>query len=219
MNWFQSFQAASNNLQTANAIQNLKALNDSKNQQQLEAEFQKALANEDPVVMNDYGIYLYESGNKETGLEYLTKAALKGVAHALASVTWYKLRDGEHDDAITLYKACRVKLSIGDDPYQLANCDGNYWLNSLALGGSEKDAEKTWLLHSTKVNHAESFFYPVVLAHRAKDFAKRDKLAKSLKKEHWEEMKEVMIEEQMLAKGWFKKWCSDANKVIELMGH
>jgi TPR repeat protein len=219
MDWFTAFQNASNNMQTANAIRNQQALNENRNQQKQIEEFEKALAAEDPATMNDYGLYLYQSGNKDTGIEYLTKAAIKGVANALASVTWYNLKSGDHEDAVTLYKACRVKLNIGDTPYQLANCDSNYWLNSLAIGGSEKDAEKTWLINAAKTGHLESLFFPVVLAHKAGDFEKRDKLAKSLNSNQWQEIKDEMLEEQMTSKGWFKKWCSDSYKMIELLGH
>ena len=219
MDWFQAFQNASNNMQTANAIRNQQALNVARNQQKQMEEFERALANEDPVAMNDYGVYLYESGNKDTGLEYLTKAAIKGVANALASVTWYNLKTGEHDDAVTLYKACRVRLSIGDTPYQLANCDSNYWLNALALGGSEKDAEKTWLINGAKTGHLESLFFPIVLAHKSNEFEKRDKLAKSLNESQWKEIKDEMLEEQITSKGWFKKWCADSFKMIEILGH
>lgn len=219
MDWFSAFQNASNNMQTANAIRNQQALNENRNQQKQMEEFEKALAAEDPATMNDYGIYLYQSGNKDTGLEYLTKAAIKGVANALASVTWYNLKSGDHEDAVTLYKACRVKLNIGDTAYQLANCDSNYWLNSLAIGGSEKDAEKTWLINGAKTGHLESLFYPIVLAHKAGDTDKRDKLAKTLTSAQWQEIKDEMLEEQMTSKGWFKKWCSDSYKMIEELGH
>jgi len=219
MDWFTAFQNASNNMQTANAIRNQQALNQNRNNQRQIEEFERALASEDPATMNDYGLYLYESGNKETGLEYLTKAAIKGVANALASFTWFNLKTGDHEDAVTLYKACRVKLHIGDTAYQLANCDSNYWLNSLALGGSEKDAEKTWLINGAKTGHLESNFYPIVLAHKAGDIQKRDKLALNIKKNQWQEIKDSMLEEQMTSKGWFKKWCADSYQVIEILGH
>jgi len=219
MDWFTAFQNASNNMQTANAIRNQQALNENRDQQKQIEEFERALAAEDPITMNDYGHYLYQSGNKDTGMEYLTKAAIKGVANALASVTWYNLKSGDHEDAVTLYKACRVKLHIADTDYQLANCDSNYWLNSLALGGSEKDAEKTWLINGAKTGHLESNFFPIVLAHKAGDIEKRNKLAKNIKSNQWQEIKDEMLEEQMTSKGWFKKWCSDSYKVIEELGY
>lgn len=219
MDWFTAFQNASNNMQTANAIRNQQALNENRTRQKEIEEFEKALAAEDPAAMNDYGLYLYQSGNRDTGLEYLTKAAIRGVANALASVTWFNLKSGDHQDAVTLYKACRVKLSIGDTPDQLANCDSNFWLNALALGGSEKDAEKSWLLNGAKTGHLESLFFPIVLAHKANDREKRDRLANALSVAQWQEIKDEMLEEQMTSKGWFKNWCSDSYKVIELLGH
>ena len=219
MDWVTAFQNASNNVQTANAIRNQQELNANQaTRKEMEA-FQKALDSGDPNSMYEYGMYLYESGNKDSGTEYITKAAIKGHANALASCTWHSLKNGEHDDAITLYKACRTKLSLGDTAYQLANCDSNYWLNALALGGSEEGAEKTWLINGAKTGHLESIFYPIALAHRRKDISKRNKLAHSLDSSQWVEIKESMLEEQLTSKGWFKQWCADAYKMIEELGY
>jgi len=218
MDWLSAFQQASNNMQTANAIRNQQALsNDAAEKRQLE-EFQKAIDAGDPAAMNDYGLWLYQSGNRELGLEFLTKSSIAGQTEALSSFTWFSLKNGNHQDAITLYKACRVKLKFGDTPYQLANCDSNFWLNNLALGGSEKDAEKAWLINGAKSNHTESLFFPIVLMHKAKNFKMRDEYASKLKKQQWKEMSDEMLEEQMTSTGWFKKWCHDAYEMISELG-
>ena len=218
MDWFAAFQQASNNMQTANAIKNQQALgNEAAEKRELEA-LQKAIQAGDPSAMNDYGSWLYESGNRELGLEYFTKSAIAGQTEALSSFTWYSLKNGNYDDAITLYKACRVKLKFGDTPYQLANCDSNFWLNNLAIGGSEKDAEKAWLINGAKSNHTESLFFPIVLMHKAGNIKLRDEYASKLNKQQWKAMSDEMLEEQMTSTGWFKKWCHDSYEMIVELG-
>jgi hypothetical protein len=159
-----------------------------------------------------------KSGNRELGLEYFTKSAIAGQTEALSSFTWYSLKNGNYDDAITLYKACRVKLKFGDTPYQLANCDSNFWLNNLAIGGSEKDAEKAWLINGAKSNHTESLFFPIVLMHKAGNIKLRDEYASKLNKQQWKAMSDEMLEEQMTSTGWFKKWCHDSYEMIVELG-
>jgi Tfp pilus assembly protein PilF len=218
MDWFAAFQQASNNMQTANAIKNQQALgNEAAEKRELEA-LQKAIQAGDPSAMNDYGLWLYQSGNRELGLEYFTRSSIAGQTEALSSFTWYSLKNGNYDDAITLYKACRVKLKFGDTPYQLANCDSNFWLNNLAIGGSEKDAEKAWLINGAKSNHTESLFFPIVLMHKAGNIKLRDEYASKLNKQQWKAMSDEMLEEQMTSTGWFKKWCHDSYEMIVELG-
>ncbi len=181
--------------------------------------YERAAELGDSRAMHGLGFMAHEAGDLKGAKSWWKRAAELGSANALASFTWFCLKNGEHQDAITLYKACRIKLSSGATPYELANVDSNYWLNALALGGSEKDAEKTWLLNGAKTNHTESLFFPILLAHRVKDIKKRDHLAKTLTNEQWIKIKKEMIEEQMTSKGWFKKWCQDAFEMIEELGN
>lgn len=214
MDWISAFNQASMNMQTANALRNNIEWNKLHHEQaQIEA-IQKALQNEDPNTMNDYGYYVYEQGQHELGYQWMTKAALKGEATALANVTWYKLIEGDHEDATTLYDACRKKLKLNVNDYALANIDSNNILNNFGLGKKIPDAEKTWLINGAKTNHLESKFYPAVLAYEEKDFPKMDKILKTLKKAELDQMLNESIENQMVAKGWFKKWSSHAVKIL-----
>ena len=214
-NWLAAFNQASMNMQTANAFRNNLEWNKLQHEhQQIEA-IQKALEDEDPEVMNNYGYYMYEQGQHEQGYQWLTKAAIKGEATALANVTWFKLVEGDYEDAITLYKACRNKLKINATDYQLANIDSNHILNSFAAGKKVADAEKTWLINGAKTNHLESKFYPALLAHKEKDLKKRDKILSSLTPAELKTIKAEVIENQMVAKGWFKKWSAQAVEMID----
>ena len=217
VSWLQAFNQASMNMQTANAIRNQQEWN-KLNQERKDMEaFQKALEREDPAAMNDYGYFLYSQGQKEQGYQWFTKAVLKGEAIALANFTWFKLFDGEHDDAITLYDACRNNLKFNVNDYQLANIDSNYILNNLAAGNRVEDAETQWLINGAKTGHLESKFYPAVLAHQAKDFAKRDKILAGLNKGEIKKIHDDLLEYQMAAKGWFKKWSADAFKMLNCL--
>ena len=217
MSWLQAFNQASLNMQTMNAIRNNNEWN-KLNQERVQQEaFQRALANGEPDAMANYGYWLYTSGNKEQGYEYMAKAAIKGEAISLANFNWYKLKDGEHEDAIILYEATRNTLKRNVTPYGLANVDSNHILNQMADGRKVENAEKDWLLSAAKTGHLESKFYPILLAHKNKDLKKRDKLAESLTKGELKTMHDETLENQMSSKGWFKKWSNEAFKLVELL--
>ena len=217
MSWLQAFNQASMNMQTANAIRNNIEWNKLNQEHMKEAAFQNALEKGEPDAMANYGYWLYTSGNKDQGYEYMAKAAIKGEAISLANFNWYKLKDGEHEDAITLYEATRNNLKRNVTPYGLANVDSNHILNQMASGIKVPNAEKQWLLEGAKTGHLESKFYPVLMAHKNKEIKKRDQLAEALTKAELKKLADETLENQMSSKGWFKKWSSDAYKLIELL--
>lgn len=214
MDWLQAFNQASMNMQTANAFRNQQEWGKlDAERKQMEA-FQQALERNDPNAMNDYGYFLYGQGQKEQGYQWMTKAVIQGECVALANVTWFKLYDGEHEDAVTLYNACRNNLKFNVTDYQLANIDSNNILNNLALGYEIPDAGTQWLINGAKTGHLESKFYPAVLAHKVNDHAKRDKILANLKPGEIKEMKDELLEHSLNAKGWFKKWTGDSYKML-----
>jgi len=215
MNWLQAFNQASMNAQTANAFRNQAEWNKIEDERKRMEAFEKALANEDPSTMNDYGYWLYQNGNKEQGYQWLSKAVIKGEATALANFSWYKLMDGEHEDAITLYNACRNNLRFNVTDYQLANIDSNFYLHNLALGKKVADMETNWLLNGAKTGHLESKFYPAILASQAKDHEKKDKILNNLKPGEKKQLHDEMLENQMAAKGWFKSWCAEGFALLQ----
>lgn len=215
MNWIQAFNQASMNMQTANAFRNQQEWNKLENERKDMEAFQKALEKEEPSAMNDFGYFLYNEGQKDQGYQWLTKAVIKGECTALANFTWFKLYDGEHSDAVTLYNACRNNLKFNVNEYQLANIDSNFILNSLANGDKMSDASTHWLIAGAKTGHLESKFYPALIAHKESDFGKRDKILANLRPAELKGLKEEMLEHSMNAKGWFKQWTADAFQMLQ----
>lgn len=218
MDWLEAFHNAAQNMNTVNSMKTRALAEDDARARQEWEHFQRLLQAEDPIAMNNYAHWLYhEGGNRELGMEYFAKAAMKGQANSLASFLWFSLKIDEIDDAVTLYEACRNKL-LPTDKDQLANIDSNYALCILASGGHSEEALALWATHRAKTMHPECHFFPVVLAHKENDFQLRDSLAANVSNQIWKEMKDLMLEQQMTSKGWFKNWCKDSYKVINELG-
>lgn len=193
------------------------------------AEFQRKLREEDSRAMAEFGLWLVREGrNRELGLEYLARAALKNEWTILPTYSWYCLKTEKYDDYIVLYEACRNRIPAITDIMEefhneyliiTAHIDGNYALSKLATGSPFEIAEKIWFHHSQLVDHAESFVFPVVTAHKRGDFTSRDALAKAVKPGMWEETKEAMLKEQLTSKGWFKTWCKESYAILVELGH
>jgi tetratricopeptide (TPR) repeat protein len=170
--------------------------------------------NDEAILFNDQAVVLDLQGNREAAMELWTKAALAGVANALASFSWIALKAGRFEDAIALHDECFRSLTIGNDAYQMANCESNYALNLLASKGDLEASKQIWISKmSTK--HAEAKFYAVLAAHLQGNLEERDVLAKTLAKSEWEEVRKTLFEEKLSGKGWFKDWCSQGLELID----
>jgi tetratricopeptide (TPR) repeat protein len=172
--------------------------------------------NDEAILFNDQAVVLDLQGNRDAAMELWTKAALAGVANALASFSWIALKAGRFDDAIELHKECFKRLTIGNDAYQLANCESNYALNLLASTGDLEVSKQIWI-SKIATKHAESKFYAVLAAHLQGNSQERDDLAKTLVKSDWDEVRKTMFEEKLSSKGWFKDWCSQGLDLIDQM--
>lgn len=172
---------------------------------------------DEAILFNDQAVLLDLQGNRKAAMDLWAKAALAGVANALASFSWNALRDEKYQDAIDLHNECVSKLSIGNDSYQLANCQSNYALNLLASTGKVKKSQEIWIANSNS-NHPESKFYAVLAAHTQGDLAARDKYAKALNSSDWSEVRSTLFEEKLTAKGWFKEWSSKGIELIDEIG-
>jgi hypothetical protein len=172
---------------------------------------------DEAILFNDQAVLLDLQGNRNAAMDLWAKAALAGVANALASFSWNALRDEKYQDAIDLHNECISKLSIGNDSYQLANCHSNYALNLLASTGDVKKSQEIWIANSNG-NHPESKFYAVLAAHTQGDFAVRDKYAKLLNSTDWSEVRSTLFEEKLTAKGWFKEWSKKGIELIDEIG-
>lgn len=172
---------------------------------------------DEAILFNDQAVVLDLQGNRNAAMDLWAKAALAGVANALASFSWNSLRDGKYQDAIELHNECFPKLHIGNDAYQLANCLSNYGLNLLASTEDMKKSQAIWVENFAS-NHPESKFYAVLAAHMQGNKAERDKYANNLSSSDWSEVRSTLFEEKLTAKGWFKEWSSKGIELIDEIG-
>jgi hypothetical protein len=172
---------------------------------------------DEAILLNDQAVLLDLQGNLNAAMDLWAKAALAGVANALASFSWNALREENYQDAIDLHNECISKLSIGNDSYQLANCRSNYALNLLASTGDLKNSQEIWIANFSS-NHPESKFYAVLAADIQGDAIERDKYAKRLSSNDWLEVRATLFEEKLTAKGWFKEWSRKGIELIDQIG-
>jgi hypothetical protein len=171
---------------------------------------------DEAILFNDQAVVLDLQGNRDAAMELWAKAALAGVANALASFSWTALKLERFDDAISLHSECFSKLTIGNDEYQLANCESNYALNLLASKGDLEVSKQIWISNKAS-KHAESKFYAALVAHLQGNATELENLAKELDKNDWEEVRKTLFEEKLSSKGWFKDWCSQGLELIDQM--
>ena len=172
---------------------------------------------DEAILFNDQAVLLDLQGNRNAAMDLWAKAALAGVANALASFSWNSLREGTYQDALDLHNECISKLYIGNDSYQMANCRSNYALNLLASTGDVKNSKEIWIANFNS-NHPESKFYAVLASHIQGDLTERDKNAKALNSSDWSEVRSTLFEEKLTAKGWFKDWSSKGIELIDEIG-
>lgn len=168
---------------------------------------------DEAILFNDQGVLLDLQGNRDAAMELWTKAALAGVANALASFSWTALKAERFEDAITLHEECFPKLNVGIDAYQMANCKSNYALNLLAYSGDIQRSKNIWLSNKNS-NHAESKFFAILAASVQGNLDESMELAKVMTASDWEEVRSTLFEEKLSNKGWFKDWCSKGLDLI-----
>lgn len=178
-------------------------------------------ANED----NDTGYRHVEAGEIDEGLARLSRSARFGLPWALASFTWYCLRSGEYARGISEHDACfeacealTAQLKAHRDlasmaALQLANARSNTALLRLASGGSLDEARATWEA-GAPTGHAESQFYPAVVAEKQGQVEQADQIVKALPPAVWFDVQQT-LREGVAEGGWFGQWCSDGLVVLE----
>lgn len=178
-------------------------------------------ANED----NDTGYRLLSDNEIDEGLARLSRSARFGLPWALASFTWYCLKAqeyargiSEHDESIEACTSLTAQLQAHRDlaavaALQLANARSNTALLKLAAGGSLDEARATWEA-GAPTGHAESHFYPAVVAEKQGDRTQADQIVKALSPAVWFDVRQT-LREGMAEGGWFGQWCSDGLVVLE----
>ena len=164
--------------------------------------------------LNDYAVQLSMSGNLKTAMEHWTKAALAGVPNALASYTWYALREGRYQDAITLYEACIDKIRKSKDSYQIVNCESNYALNLAALNSDFAKAIEI-SKGSMLIDHPDARFFLVMFEYLHGNKERGKQIFEGIPKSSHREIEDLLIEESLNSIGWFKDWCIEGRKVLK----
>lgn len=163
--------------------------------------------------LNNLAYQLSMTGNLKQAMDHWAKSALAGVPNALASYSWHALREGEFQNAITLYEASISNVLKSKDSYQIANCKGNYALNILAHTGNVNLA-KNLLQETIRFKHHENHFYLVMLEYKYGDKGLAITMFQDIPKDTLDQMEKSFVEEYLAATGWFKVWNQEARELL-----
>jgi tetratricopeptide (TPR) repeat protein len=174
---------------------------------------------------NYTGYQLVESGEVDQGMALLSRSARFGFGWALATYTWLCLKSGDYARGISEYDACiqacerlTTQLQAHSDLagvalQQLANVRSNAALLRLASGGPLDQARATWEA-GAPTGHAESQFYPAIVAEKQGNPAEADQLVMALSPAVWFDVRQT-LREGIAEGGWFGQWCTDGLVVLE----
>jgi len=180
----------------------------------------------DPFGANDEGFRLLHSGRVEEGLQLLQASSLAGVPWALATYSWHCVKNREEVRAIELAQealpACQAfVVREGANPelaetaaYQLSNARSNLALCHLAAGGGAAYAMDVWRA-GREVGHAESAFYPAILAWRAGNEVEADRIVQALPAPVRAGLRDDMNEGAGCSSDWFSAWCTDGLLLLD----
>lgn len=180
----------------------------------------------DPFAANDEGFRLLHSGRVEEGLQLLQASSLAGVPWALATYSWHCVNNREEVRAIELAQealpACQafvVRESANPElaetaAYQLSNARSNLALCHLAAGGDAAYAMDVWRA-GREVGHAESAFYPAILAWRAGNEVEADRIVQALPAPVRAGLRDDMDEGVGCSSDWFAAWCADGLVLLD----
>jgi len=181
----------------------------------------------DAFEANDEGYRLLHQGRVDEGLALLELSALAGIPWALATYSWHFLLSDRPGEAVLLAEralgACeQFTARVQDDPelagvsaYQLSNARSNLALCRLAQGEGPEQARIAWQSGS-ECGHAESLFYPAVLAYRSLDNLEARKVVNSLPGPILAGLRASMREGVASGSSWFSSWCADGLAVLDL---
>ena len=180
----------------------------------------------DPFAANDEGFRLLYSGRVEEGLQLLQASSLAGLPWALATYSWHCVNNREEVRAIELAQealpACQAFVvresanpALADTAaYQLSNARSNLALCHLAAGGDAAYAMDVWRA-GKEVGHAESAFYPAILAWRSGDEREADHIVQALPAPVRAGLRDDMDEGVGCSSDWFAAWCRDGLVLLD----
>ena len=163
-------------------------------------------------VLNNQGYAAYADGNKIEGMRLLHEAAMLGQPNALASYTWFALKDGLHQDAINLYDSSFSEVSKSRDKYMVLNCSGNYALNLAALGRFDEAIKVSQNSLNTELFDIHFFLAMMLLEKNDRQGA--SEAFNLIPKSGRPKIKEMLRQESLYG-GWFGQWCQNGLVIFD----
>ena len=163
-------------------------------------------------VLNNQGYAAYADGNKIEGMRLLREASMLGQPNALASYTWFALKDGLHQDAINLYEASFSEVSKSNDKYMVLNCSGNYALNLAALGRFDEAIAISQNSLDTELFDIHFFLAMMLLEKNDRQGAVE---AFNLIPKSGRPKIKDMLRQESLTGGWFGQWCQNGLVIFD----
>lgn len=174
---------------------------------------------------NTEGSQLVHAGDFEPGMDLLSRSARYGLPWALSSYTWWCLLGEDFSRGLREFdasrEACELMVARLQEEENLAavarlqwaNAQSNVALLKVASGGSLEAARETWNA-GADTGHAESLFYPALVAEKLGQPLEADALVQGLPLSTWFEMKQT-LQEGIERGGWFGQWCNEGIRVLE----
>lgn len=181
------------------------------------------------ITRYDRGYTMLLNGSKAKGMPLISESAFAGQPHAISTLIWVNVVDGQIHEAIENYNKCsapankwieaesRRLASIRQLPadgrnqmidaykYQISNFKSNAALAYLA-DHQEATALKMWAEAAKDHGHIESRFYPIFHQKKNDPAAVMKHLSENF---HPEELKALITDLAEASKestGWFKGW-------------
>ena len=189
------------------------------------------------ITRYDRGYTLLLNGSKAQGMPLISTSAFAGQPHAISTLIWVNVLDGQIHEAIENYNKCfapahtwietesRRLLAIRQLPsesrtqivdaykYQVSNFKSNAALAYLA-DHQEATALKMWAEAAKDHGHIESRFYPIFHQKKNDPAAVMKHLSENFHPEELRSLISDLAEESKGATGWFKGWANDSLNLL-----
>jgi hypothetical protein len=189
------------------------------------------------ITRYDRGYTLLMNGSKADGMPMITASAFAGQPHAISTLIWQNVVDGQIDEAINNYAKCftpahtwietesRRLAGIRQLPaegrhqiieqyqYQISNFKSNAALAYLAAN-QEATALKMWAAAAKDHGHIESRFYPIFHQKKNDPAAVMKHLSENFHPEELKSLITSLAEETKGSIGWFKNFSNDSLEVL-----
>jgi hypothetical protein len=183
------------------------------------------------------GYTMLLNGSKAKGLPLIRESALAGQPHAVSTLIWLNVLDGQIQEAITHYSTClkpardwidgeaRRLATVKQIPadyrneiiasynYQISNFKSNAALAYLA-DKQEATALKMWDEAAKAHGHIESRFYPIFHQKKNDPAAVMKHLSQNFHPEELKSLISDLAEASKESKGWFEGWANESLNLL-----